>query len=128
MVKVRDVKGRKVGIIQVELSELIDMDFDSLGELFSRRLLGHDRLVDLDYHIAGHVRDMIYLEVSGVEEPEHVGATEDLLNQIAADILHIETLKTRGNDRLDFHDLSVMSIREALAAAYEAGRLATGKG
>ena len=35
--------------------------------------------------------------------------------------LLLETLETRGNDRLDFHDLSVGLIREALAAMFDAG-------
>ena len=64
----------------------------------------------------------------GEMDPENVGAPEDLLRQIASDVLGIETLESRGSDRLDFHELGVESIREALAAAYEAGRLATGKG
>ena len=35
--------------------------------------------------------------------------------------LLLETLETRGNDRLDFHDLSVGLIREALTAMFDAG-------
>ena len=40
---------------------------------------------------------------------------------IAADILGLETLETRKRDCLDFHELSVWQIKEALAAAFEAG-------
>lgn len=36
----------------------------------------------------------------------------------------IETLETRGNDSLDFHDLAVWQVREMLEAAYHAGRAA----
>lgn len=44
------------------------------------------------------------------------------LEQIAAEHLGIETLETRHRDGLDFHDLPVWAIAEALQAAYEAGR------
>ena len=44
-----------------------------------------------------------------------------LLTRIAQTTLHIETLESRGSDRLDFHDVSVESLREALEAAYNAG-------
>ena len=36
--------------------------------------------------------------------------------------LHIETLETRHSDRLDFHDVSVWSVKAALEAAYNLGR------
>ncbi|MBX3377505.1 MAG: hypothetical protein KF678_10945 [Phycisphaeraceae bacterium] len=35
--------------------------------------------------------------------------------------LGLETLADRGRDALDFHDLSVESIREAIALAFDAG-------
>ncbi|MCE2968035.1 MAG: DUF6900 domain-containing protein [Phycisphaerales bacterium] len=35
--------------------------------------------------------------------------------------LELETLATRGRDHLDFHDLSVATLREVIAAAFEAG-------
>ena len=44
------------------------------------------------------------------------------VQNIARDLLGIETLDTRKSDSLDFHDLAVWSIREALAAAFEAGQ------
>ena len=47
---------------------------------------------------------------------------EQLLNQIAAEHLHIDTLATRNRDSLDFHDVSVWGIKAALAAAFEAGQ------
>lgn len=36
-------------------------------------------------------------------------------------ILHIETLETRKSDRLDFKEVAVWNIKEALELAYEAG-------
>jgi hypothetical protein len=114
--------GRKVGVVAVELAELIDLDPDTLAGRLSERLVGHDRLIDLDYHVVGHVRDTVHLEVSGVEEPEQGDATDEVLQQIAASVLGIETLEVRGSDSLDFHEVNVVSLREALAAAYEGGR------
>lgn len=44
------------------------------------------------------------------------------LEQIAAEHLYIDTLKTRHSDSLDFHDLAVWQIKEALEAAFKAGQ------
>ena len=46
---------------------------------------------------------------------------ETLLTQIAQCHLGIQTLETRNSDSLDFHDVAVWSLRDALAAAYKAG-------
>ena len=46
---------------------------------------------------------------------------EQRLTQIAKTKLGIDTLETRHSDSLDFHDLAVWSLREALEAAYQAG-------
>ena len=51
--------------------------------------------------------------------------SEALLLEIATKHFHsIETLKTRNSDSLDFHDVAVWSIRDALAAAFAAGQAA----
>lgn len=47
---------------------------------------------------------------------------DQALTEIATQILDIETLDTRKNDRLDFHELAVWQIKKALEAAYAAGR------
>ena len=46
---------------------------------------------------------------------------DEAIAAIAKDKLGIDTLETRKSDALDFHDLSVWQIREALAAAYALG-------
>ncbi len=46
---------------------------------------------------------------------------------IARDVLFIETLETRKSDRLDFHDVAVWTVREALEKAYAAGHEAATK-
>lgn len=43
------------------------------------------------------------------------------LATIARDVLQIPTLETRNSDGLDFHEVSVWSLRDALRLAYEAG-------
>jgi len=44
------------------------------------------------------------------------------LMEIALDKMGIETLETRNSDSLDFHDVSVWSLKAALEAAYKAGQ------
>ncbi len=47
--------------------------------------------------------------------------TETILTLIAQKHLGIETLETRKSDSLDFHDVAVWCIRDALEAAFKAG-------
>ncbi|WP_374297593.1 hypothetical protein [Sphingomonas sp.] len=44
-----------------------------------------------------------------------------LLTRIAQHHLRIETLESRRRDSLDFREVSVMELRDALEAAYKAG-------
>ncbi|HVW29249.1 MAG TPA: hypothetical protein VHC69_27975 [Polyangiaceae bacterium] len=46
---------------------------------------------------------------------------DDVLAEIAKQKLRIGTLETRNSDSLDFHDVAVWSVRDALLAAYQAG-------
>ena len=46
----------------------------------------------------------------------------EVLADIAKRVLNVETLETRKMDSLDFHDVAVWKIAEALSAAYEAGQ------
>ncbi len=52
-------------------------------------------------------------------------ATQQQIDQLLTDIakkhLNIETLETRNSDSLDFHDVAVWCLKDALQAAYEAG-------
>jgi hypothetical protein len=45
----------------------------------------------------------------------------ELFARIAQTHLHIETLETRHRDSLDFHDVGVWCVRDALQAAFDAG-------
>lgn len=44
-----------------------------------------------------------------------------LLEGIARNVLRMETLETRKSDSLDFHELAVWTIRQALVMAYDSG-------
>jgi hypothetical protein len=46
---------------------------------------------------------------------------DELFTEIAREHLCIETLETRNLDSLDFHDVSVAGVKNALLAAYRAG-------
>jgi len=46
---------------------------------------------------------------------------DQLLTEIAKKHLNLETLETRNSDSLDFHDVAVWSLKDALQKAYEAG-------
>jgi len=47
---------------------------------------------------------------------------DDLIEKIAKEHFpSVETLETRNSDNLDFHDVSVWGIREALKGAFVAG-------
>ena len=46
---------------------------------------------------------------------------DQLLTEIAKKHLSLETLETRNSDNLDFHDVAIWSLKEALQEAYEAG-------
>ncbi len=48
---------------------------------------------------------------------------DQLLTDIAKKHLNIETLETRNCVGLDFHDVAVWCLKDALQAAYEAGLL-----
>jgi len=47
---------------------------------------------------------------------------DNTLNTIAREALGLETLETRKSDSLDFHDIAVWCVKDALERAYEAGR------
>jgi hypothetical protein len=45
-----------------------------------------------------------------------------LILEIAQRRFFLETLQARNSDSLDFHDVAVWAIRDALTEAFEAGR------
>lgn len=55
-----------------------------------------------------------------VKKPDQ--SIDALFESIARQHLRIETLETRKSDSLDFHEVAVWGVKDALLAAYEAGR------
>ncbi len=49
-------------------------------------------------------------------------AIDDELESIARRVLDIETLATRKSDSLDFHEVCVWGLKDALRQAYHTGR------
>lgn len=62
------------------------------------------------------------------DESQDSPAAETAVTEIARRLLHLDTIETRNADSLDFHELAVWSIRDALMAAYTAGAMAAGNG
>lgn len=64
-------------------------------------------------------------EATGKTFPRKEPMSKDaLFTLIAQQHLNVETLVTRKSDSLDFHNVAVWSVKDALEAAYEAGRKA----
>jgi acyl carrier protein len=53
------------------------------------------------------------MSISGTKKAE--------IKSIAVELLGLETLEVRNSDSLDFHDLHVVSIQDALEQAFDAG-------
>ena len=65
---------------------------------------------------------IIALQYTHTNTARKANKMNEAINKIAKAILDIETLETRHSDKLDFYGLGVLSIKEALEAAYKAGQ------
>lgn len=65
--------------------------------------------------------------LAGVARCEDQIAVDADLASIAGRVLGIPTLATRNSDELDFHEIAVWSVLEALRLAHAAGRKARPK-
>ena len=81
-----------------------------------------DRVADAERVIDGWTREYPLDVERAKSELRDFFRHEALLAKIARDVLGIETLKTRRSDRLDFHEVAVWTMKEALRRAYFAGR------
>src|SRR6185436_13823879 len=59
-------------------------------------------------------------------EQERRSPRHQAILRIARDVLGFETLDVRRSDRLDFREVGVVELRQALEAAYDAGRNSRG--
>jgi hypothetical protein len=69
----------------------------------------------------------IQQETDKIYPPKKQITKDELFTQIAQRHLLVETLVVRKSDSLDFHSVGVWGIKDALEAAYEAGRAAKSK-
>lgn len=67
-------------------------------------------------------REFVHRHIRASAQMAAPPTREEEIESIARRILKIDTLETRSADELDFHELAVWTIQEALDAAYEAGR------
>ena len=81
-----------------------------------------DRVADAERIIDGWAREYPLDAERAKNELRNFFRDEALLAKIAHDVLRIETLKTRKSDRLDFHEVAVWTLKDALHRAYFAGR------
>ena len=49
-------------------------------------------------------------------------STQSQLESIAKEYFHVDTVETRNNDSLDFHEVAIWSINDALEAAFKLGQ------
>jgi len=54
-------------------------------------------------------------------EVEKTNKAQETIAALAKRYLYLDTLETQNSDSLDFHDLAVWRIKEALEEAYKAG-------
>lgn len=83
------------------------------------------RAADVLRAVAPHVSETFDLYAKYQTSAERCDARDrvnTILQNIAKSELRISTLRARQSDRLDFHEVSVWSLKQALLAAYEAGR------
>lgn len=60
--------------------------------------------------------------LEGIARCEHEVAVDKDLTSVARRLLNIPTLEARRSDRLDFHEVSVWQLRDALRLAHRMGR------
>jgi hypothetical protein len=86
----------------------------------------HNAIISLGCGREQRLYDAIEWEMAMTKKTTHNQAAdrEAVFEAIAREHLRIETLKERKSDSLDFHEVAVWALRDALAAAFEAGRKA----
>ena len=107
----------EVGFIQIALTKVL--------AAVARGELDLNRLAREELAARGQDRQGVWVGFDVAKTIHEVAAdatTDQQLLQIAKQHLFIETLETRHSDRLDFHETSVWGIKNALQAAFEAGK------
>ena len=119
----------EIGFIQIAEAKVlaavargeIDLNRIAREELAARGLGLHGKWVG--FKAARKVHGVaVQVEMAKVKDEK---STEQIIQKIAADHLFIDTLETRNADSLDFREGSVWGIKNALQAAFDAGRSKT---
>lgn len=84
----------------------------------ARRLLDAEIDYDPDVSSLDDLRALLHEARLALLVPE----LEPTITTLARNVLGIERLDEQGRDSLDFHEVSVVAVRAALAAAYLAGK------
>lgn len=63
----------------------------------------------------------VRIPMEAADDEARIDQPDCLFSKIASEHLGIPTLETRRSDSLDFHNVAVWSVKEALRAAYQAG-------
>jgi hypothetical protein len=64
--RMMDLQGDLIsGVVPIDLSDIIDLDFEEFLDEVSALLTGTDLLSDIEYHIVGHEEDTLWLKVEG---------------------------------------------------------------
>jgi len=92
---------------------------------FDRLVKKMDGFVQPDHmenDLVDEIKSKRQKRVDAKKKPIEESTDSGMISDIAKRLLGIDSLETQHNDRLDFHEVSVWSLKEALEAAYEAGR------
>lgn len=84
----------------------------------ARRLLDAEIDYDPDVSSLNDLRALLHEARLAILLPD----LDVTISTLARDVLGIPSLDEQGRDALDFHEVSVVSVRAALAAAYLAGK------
>lgn len=103
-----DQYGRINTKVDVDLSELIDLDLEQLLSLLSERATGSELMTDISYSVSGHCGDTLALDVSGgidmIEDVEKVNVKQLPLIEFDVEVTRIgygsrsERIKARTMD------------------------------
>lgn len=83
--------------------------------------IGWDAWADEDGHLIATFDHHQCLDCESTNIEKIASRADEIILEIAKKHLGLETLESRGSDRLDFKESSVWSIKKALEEAFDAG-------
>jgi hypothetical protein len=130
MAVLTDLKGRFV-LQPEDARDLLDATWgrhladqvvgQKVAEAINDLAVNHGWALDARNFVRKHINPNLANYVPPIPRRGRRVAQAQEIQRIARRVLKIETLETRNSDALDFHELAVWTIQEALDAAYEAG-------